>query len=163
MTYPTRTVKDTELNSDFRDLLLGFADAGVHFVVVGAHAVGYHGLPRATQDLDVFIRPSRDNAARVYAALAEFGAPLESVGVSPEDFEAPGTVYQIGVPPRRIDILTEISGVTFDEAFENHGTLDFEGRAICYIGRDALIRNKKASGRPKDLMDVERLRRQRKE
>lgn len=145
------------MNDDFRDLLLGFADAGVDFLVVGAHAVGYHGLPRATQDLDIFVRPSRDNAELVYQALADFGAPLDSVGVTRQDFEAPGTVYQIGVPPRRIDILTEISGVTFDEAFEDHGSLDFDGRAIHYIGRDALIRNKKVSGRPKDIMDVQRL------
>jgi hypothetical protein len=149
------------LNSDFRDLLLGFADAGVDFVIVGAHAVGVHGLPRATQDLDVFIRPSRENAERVYRALADFGATLDSVGVTFKDFETPGTVYQIGVPPRRIDILTEISGVTFDEAFEAHGSLDFEGRTIRYIGRGALIRNKEASGRPKDLADVERLQSQR--
>lgn len=145
------------MNDDFRDLLLGFADAGVDFLVVGAHAVGYHGLPRATQDLDIFVRPSRDNAELVYQALADFGASLDSVGVTRQDFEAPGTVYQIGVPPRRIDILTEISGVTFDEAFEDHGSLDFDGRAIHYIGRDALIRNKKVSGRPKDIMDVQRL------
>lgn len=159
--FPTTTLTDFELNNDFRELLIGFADAGVEFLVVGAHAVGYHGLPRATYDLDVFVRPSAENAERVYRALANFGAPLDSAGVTPQDFETPGMVYQIGVPPRRIDILTEISGVSFDEALVDHGTLTFDGRPIHYIGREALIRNKEASGRPKDLMDIERLRRQR--
>lgn len=153
-------MKDSELNDDFRDLLLAFADAEVEFVVVGAHAVGYHGLPRATRDLDVFVRPSADNARRVYGALARFGAPLASTGVTPADFESRGTVYQIGVAPRRIDVLTEISGVSFDEALVGRGTLVLEGRSIPYIGRAALIRNKEASGRPQDLTDVERLRRQ---
>lgn len=94
-----------ELNDDFRDLLVAFVDEDVDFVVVGAHAVGYHGLPRATLDLDVFVRPSAVNAKRVYAALARFGAPLDSAAVEASDFAAPGCVYQIGLPPRRIDVL----------------------------------------------------------
>ena len=146
------------LNEDFRDLLLEFADEGVECLLVGALAVAFHGVPRATGDMDVFVRPSVENAKRVHAALARFGAPLQSAGVVHADFEQPGTVYQMGLPPRRIDILTEISGVTFDEAWESRNTAELEGRTIAIIGRAALLRNKEASGRPKDLADVARLR-----
>ena len=99
------------LHEDFRDLLVLFADADVEFVVVGAYALAFHGAPRASGDIDLFIRPSSANAGRVFDALARFGAPLESAGVTPADFTRSGTVYQIGLPPRRIDVLTGISGV----------------------------------------------------
>src|SRR5262245_49332820 len=102
------------LNPDFRDLLVQLADADVDFLVVGAYAVGFHGAPRASGDLDVFVRPSADNAERAFQALTRFGAPLASAGISAADFARPGSVYQIGLPPRRIDILTQISGVAFD-------------------------------------------------
>ena len=105
------------LHEDFRDLLVLLADADVEFVIVGAYALAFHGAPRASGDIDLFIRPSLVNAGRVFDALARFGAPLESAGVTPADFARSGTVYQIGLPPRRIDVLTEISGVTFDEAW----------------------------------------------
>ncbi|HSF14345.1 MAG TPA: hypothetical protein VLK65_02190 [Vicinamibacteria bacterium] len=149
-----------ELNEDFRDLLLAFADENVEFLVVGAHAIGFHGLPRATRDLYVFVRPSLENSRRVYGALAKFGAPLESARIETADFAAPGCVYQIGLPPRRIDVLTELTGVSFDEALEGRGTLILDGRRIHYIGREALIQNKEALGRPQDLADVARLRSQ---
>lgn len=145
------------LNEDFRDLLLEFADAEVEFVIVGAFAVAYHGVPRATGDMDVFVKPSPENAQRVFDALVGFGAPLTSAGVTPKDFETPGIVYQIGQPPRRIDVLTEISGVSFDEAWATRRSVLFENRAVHFIGRDELLRNKKAAGRPKDLADVSRL------
>jgi hypothetical protein len=146
------------LNEDFRDLLLEFADGKVEFVIVGAFAVAYHGVPRATGDMDVFVKPSPENAKRVFDALVRFGAPLASAGVKPEDFETPGIVYQIGQPPRRIDVLTEISGVSFDEAWATRQSVHFEGRVVHFIGRDELLRNKKAAGRPKDLADLFRLR-----
>ena len=146
------------LNEDFRDLLLEFADGKVEFVIVGAFAVAYHGVPRATGDMDVFVKPSPENAKRVFDALVRFGAPLASAGVKPEDFETPGIVYQIGEPPRRIDVLTEISGVSFDEAWATRQSVHFEGRVVHFIGRDELLRNKKAAGRPKDLADLFRLR-----
>ena len=146
------------LNEDFRDLLLEFADGKVVFVIVGAFAVAYHGVPRATGDMDVFVKPSPENARRVFDALVRFGAPLASAGVKPEDFETPGIVYQIGQPPRRIDVLTEISGVSFDEAWATRQSVHFEGRVVHFIGRDELLRNKKAAGRPKDLADLFRLR-----
>lgn len=146
------------LNEDFRDLLLELADTKVDFVIVGAYAVSYHGVPRATGDLDVFVRPTPDNARRVFNALTRFGAPLADSGVTPEDFATPGIVYQIGQPPRRVDVLTQISGVSFDEAWTTRKTIEFKGRAIHFIGRDELVRNKQAVGRPKDIADVSRLR-----
>ncbi len=146
------------LHEDFRDLLVLFADAGVEFVSVGAYALAFHGAPRASGDIDLFVRPSLANAQRVFDALARFGAPLESAGVTAGDFAQPGAVYQIGLPPRRIDVLTEISGVTFDEAWTSRVVGEVEGRTVGFIGRAALLKNKDASGRPKDIADAARLR-----
>jgi len=147
------------LNADFRDLLTQFSDSSVEFVVVGAYALAFHGAPRASGDIDVFIRPTRANAERVLEALAGFGAPVESAGVTADELSRPGMVYQIGLPPRRIDIMTELSGVTFDEVWESRVTANVEGRPIAFIGRGALLKNKAAAGRPKDLADIARLRR----
>jgi hypothetical protein len=147
------------LNEDFRDLLVLLADAGVEFLIVGAYALAFHGAPRASGDIDLFVRASAVNAERVFGALARFGAPLQASGVTAADFAQPGAVYQIGLPPRRIDVLTEISGVTFDEAWASRATAEVEGRTVSFIGRDVLIRNKEASGRPKDVADIDRLRR----
>ena len=146
------------LNSDFRDLLILLVDNGTEFVVVGAYAVAFHGAPRASGDIDLFVRPSPANAERVYDALTRFGAPLASAGVASVDFARPGTVCQIGLPPRRIDILTQISGVTFDEAWASRTTAEVEGRPVSFIGREALLKNKEATGRPKDAADISRLR-----
>lgn len=146
-----------ELNEDFVDLLGALIDAHVEFVVVGAHALAAHGLPRATGDLDVLVRPSRENADRVVHALLAFGAPLQAHGVSRNDFEAERNVYQIGIPPRRIDILTSISGVSFEEAASSSIKVAVSGLELPVLGREALIRNKRASARAKDLADVEAL------
>lgn len=127
------------------------------FLVVGAHAVGIHGVPRATGDLDIWIRPDAENAPRVWRALVEFGAPVEATGLTPADLERPDTVYQIGLPPRRIDILTEISGVGFDEAWGSRVMSRVGGLEVPFLGREELLRNKKASGRLKDLADLEML------
>jgi hypothetical protein len=145
------------LNDDFRDVVVALVDTGAEFVIVGAYALAVHGAPRASGDIDLFVRPSDDNAARVFAALVQFGAPIVSHGVGPTDFARPGTVYQIGLPPRRIDVLTEISGVTFDEAWASRISGEVDGRTVHIIGRDALLKNKMAAGRPKDLADVARL------
>jgi hypothetical protein len=145
------------LNEDFRDILDALSDHGVEFVVVGAWSLAFHGHPRATLDFDVFVRPSPDNARRVIAALRDFGAPLASHGVTEQDFAVAGTVYQIGLPPRRIDLITEISGVTFEVAWATRAEATIAGRTIAFLGRQALIDNKRASGRPKDLADVARL------
>jgi len=146
-----------ELNPDFRDLLLAFAAEQVEFLVVGAYALALHGVPRFTGDLDVFVRPTAENAERVWNALARFGAPVRTAGVRPADFATPGIVYQIGLPPARVDVLTAISGVTFDEAWVGREVTDLEGAIVCFIGRESLIRNKEAAGRPKDLADAARL------
>ncbi len=147
------------LPRDFRDLLFEFDDAHVDFLVIGGHAVARHGYVRATIDLDVFVRPSEENALRVFTALAKFGAPMTTHGVTTADFAKTGTVYQIGVPPCRVDVLTSIAGVTFDEAAASSVSSDLDGRTIAFIGRDALIRNKRAAGRPKDIVDADHLER----
>ena len=147
------------LNEDYRDLLILFADAGVEYVIVGAYALAFHGAPRASGDIDLFVRPTPANAERVFAALQHFGAPLDAAHVTAQDFARPGSVYQIGLPPRRIDILTEISGVTFEEAWASRDRGEVEGREVSLIGRAALLRNKEATGRLKDRADAARLRR----
>jgi hypothetical protein len=146
------------LNEDFQDLLILLADAGVDFVIVGAYALAFHGAPRSSGDIDLFVRPTPANAGRVLDALTRFGAPVESAGVTAADLARPGMVYQIGVPPRRVDVLTEISGVTFDEAWASRSTAEVEGRTVSFIGRAALLKNKEAAGRPKDTADIARLR-----
>ena len=145
------------LITEFVDLLAEFADGGVEFVVVGAHALARHGIVRATLDLDVLVRPSAENARRVMAALTKFGAPLSTHGVTEADFAREGVVYQVGVPPARIDVVTSISGVPFDEAWASRVEADVAGSRIAFLGRDALLRNKRAAGRPKDLIDVDDL------
>lgn len=149
------------LNEDFRDFLVLLADGGVDFVIVGAYALAFHGAPRASGDIDLFVRPTPPNAQRVFDVLARFGAPLEAAGVTAADFTQPGAVYQIGLPPRRIDVLTEISGLTFDEAWASRITAEIDGRTVSFIGREALLKNKEASGRPQDVADVARLRKPR--
>lgn len=143
-----------KLPDDFRDALICLHDAKVDFVLIGGYAVAHHGHIRATKDIHVFIRPSPENAAKVMAAMAEFGAPLSALGVRQADFATKGKVVQFGVPPLRIDLLTDISGVDFDSASKETGTFHVDGRAIPVIGLDALIRNKKASGRPQDVADI---------
>ncbi len=146
------------LNDDFLDILRALVEADVDFVVVGAHAMAVHGVPRATGDLDVLVRPSRENAIRVLGALRAFGAPTESHAVARADFEEPGNVYQLGLPPRRIDLLTGLSGLDFDEAWATRRTLTIEGMQIPFLGLDALRRNKQATGRERDLVDLKLLR-----
>jgi hypothetical protein len=145
------------VNPDFRDLLRGLSEADARFLVVGAYAVSFHSEPRATGDLDIWVEPTPDNARRVHAALAAFGAPLVDLTVA--DLSAPGTVFQIGVAPRRIDILTSITGVTFVEAWPDRREASYGGAPFPIIGVEALVRNKRALGRPKDLLDLELLRR----
>jgi predicted nucleotidyltransferase len=145
------------LNDDFRDIVVLFADRGVEFVIVGAYALAFHGAPRASGDIDLYIRPSSENAERVFEALQSFGAPLASHGVVAADFSRPGTIYQIGLPPRRIDVLTEVSGLGFDEVWASRVAALVDGRTVHIIGRDAFVRNKTAAGRPKDMADVARL------
>ena len=145
------------MNEDFRDILRALSDADARFLVVGAYAVSVHAEPRATGDLDICIRPTAENARRVWQALVHFGAPVQSFDVEAGDFARPGMVYQIGLPPRRIDIITQLSGLSFEEAWESRENAELGGRVVYVIGRDALLLNKRAAGRAKDLADVERL------
>ena len=149
-----------ELPEDFRDLLIELADVGAEFVLVGGHAVAFHGHPRATKDMDVLIRANTLNAERVYRALADFGAPLEAFQVKAGDFATYHGVLQIGLPPRRIDVLNRADGITFDEAIAEGASFTLEGRKIPVIGRAALIKNKRATGRTQDLADIEAIERQ---
>lgn len=133
--------------------------AQVEFLIVGAHALAAHGIPRATGDIDLLVRPTADNAARVIEALADFGAPVAAHGIGAADFSVPGNVYQIGLPPRRIDLLTEISGVSFDEAWSSRLHTTVGGIEVDVLGRESLLKNKRATGRAKDLVDVTALER----
>lgn len=141
---------------DLKELLSAFNKHGVKYLVVGGYAFGVHAEPRATKDLDLFIRSDELNAAAVYRALTQYGAPLD--GLSPRDF-IDGSTFQIGQPPARVDILQSIDGLTFDEAWQNRieGLIDEEVN-VNVISRNDLIRNKLASGREQDLLDAKKLR-----
>jgi hypothetical protein len=143
------------VNPDFVDLLRAFIAADVRFLIVGAYALAIHGRPRATGDLDIWIDAAPSNARNVMRALSAFGAPLADI--NEEDFSTPGVVYQIGVPPGRIDILTELTGLTFDEAWSGRMRRAFGDVDVEFIGREAFLRNKRATGRAKDLGDIEGL------
>lgn len=146
-----------ELPDDFRDLLVELHEAGAEFVVLGGHAVAFHGHPRATKDLDILVRADAANAVRVYRALASFGAPLQAFEVAADDFAAYDGVLQIGLPPRRIDILNRADGISFEEAVAGGETFEVDGRPIPVIGLDALLKNKRAAGREQDVADVKAL------
>ncbi len=146
-----------DLPQDFRDILVELHDAGAAFVVLGGHAVAFHGHPRATKDLDVLVRADSANARLVYRALAAFGAPLDTIDVRESDFATYDGVLQIGLPPRRIDVLNRASGITFEEAVAAGDSFALDGRTIPVIGREALLRNKRAAARAQDLADVKAL------
>ena len=141
------------MNSDFSDLLREFSTGGVRFHLVGAHALAVHAEPRATGDLDVWVSHDACNAERVYAALARFGASLENVVL--DEFTTDDLIFQMGVVPRRIDVITSIDGVTFDDAWPDRVVIDLDGIPVPVIGRKAFLANKRASGRPKHIGDVQ--------
>lgn len=145
------------MNEDFRDVLAALLRADARFLVVGAHAMAVHGVPRATGDLDIWIDAKPNNAERVWRALVAFGAPVESGDVSRDDFCKPGNVVQVGLPPRRIDILTEITGVEFTQAWDGRVTHAVGLSRVPFVGRDTLVANKRARGRLQDLADLEAL------
>ena len=144
------------INRDFSDIFGEFNAVGARYLLVGGYAVGIHGVPRFTKDLDIWVDPTLTNAARVYSALAAFGAPLSGVAV--EDFATEGVFFQIGQPPNRIDIITAIDGVVFKTAWAGRVVAEYGGERIYVIGRRHLIQNKQASGRTQDLADVRMLR-----
>ena len=147
------------MNKDFRDMLSALSDEDAEFLVVGAYALAAHGIPRSTGDIDLWIRPSPENAKRVWDALKRFRAPLRELTV--EDLTADDVVFQIGIAPRRIDLLTSITAVDFDEAWEDRMQVEIEGVPLAVISRDHLLQNKRATGRPKDMADVAWLEEQR--
>lgn len=143
------------MNPDFVDLLRAFAAADVRYLIVGAYALAVHGRARATGDLDVWVDATPENAARVMRALEDFGAPLADIRET--DFARPGIVYQMGVPPGLIDLLTELTGVTFADAWPNRIRRPFGDIEVDFIDRATFVRNKRATGRLKDLSDIEGL------
>ena len=143
------------LNPDYRDMLSALSEERVEFLLVGGYALAAHGLLRATGDLDVWVNPTSANAHRTWRALVSFGAPLDQVNEG--DFAAPGLVFQIGVVPRRVDVVTSVDGVDFEEAWPKRIHVELEGLKIPVIGREEFIRNKRALGRAQDLADVARL------
>lgn len=143
------------LNDDYKEMLQCLSEENVSFLLVGAYALAAYGYPRATKDIDIFVRAAPDNASNLMRALARFGAPLS--GISAADFSAEGIVFQIGNNPQRIDILTSISGVDFQQAYERRNAVSLEGMVVPVISLEDLIANKRATGRTQDLADVERL------
>lgn len=143
------------MNPDFSDMLSAFSAEGVEYLLIGAYAMAVHGVPRATGDIDLWVRPSPENADRVLQALARFGAPLGDVRAG--DLAVAGTVFQIGVAPNRVDVITAIDGVTFDDAWLRRESRVLDGVTLVVIGRDDLIRNKRATGRVQDQADADRL------
>jgi hypothetical protein len=141
--------------SDFEELLAAFNAHGVKAVIVGGHALAFHGRPRFTKDLDVLLEPSPENAARVMKSLADFG--FGSVGLTVADFSTPGQIVQLGVAPNRVDLLTTIDGVSFEEAWETRLSGRFGREMVNYLGREVFLKNKLASGRPQDLADIDAL------
>jgi hypothetical protein len=142
-----------EVQQDFRDLLEFFNKNKVEYIIVGAYALGFHGVPRYTGDLDVLVRPDPLNAGNLMRSLHEFG--FGSVGLMEADFEQEGRVIQLGVPPVRVDIMTSITGVSWEQAHSGRVPGQFGDLSVHYIGREDLIRNKRALGRKKDMADLE--------
>lgn len=140
---------------DFKELLESFNAKNVEYVIVGAHALAHHGHIRATKDIDLYVRPSEENSRRVMAALDAFG--FGNVGLSAEDFQKPGQIIQLGYPPVRIDLVTSIEGVSWEEADVGKSPGEYGREPVSFLGRAELIANKKAAGRPQDLADVDKL------
>ena len=144
-----------EVQPDFRDLLELFNKHQVEFLLVGGYALAFHGAPRYTGDMDIFVHISSQNATRIMAALKDFG--FESVGLTADDFQKDNMVVQLGVPPVRVDIVMSLTGISWEEAYSNRVQGKYGDVSVFYIGRDQFISNKRATGRRKDLADLEAL------
>ena len=144
------------LQKDLREFIELLSSRRVECIVVGGHAVAFHGHPRFTGDIDFLIRPTIDNARRVMESLQDFG--FSHLSLTAEDLTIPDLVLQLGRPPNRIDLMTSISGVDFDEAWAGKGSGELDGLPVFLLGREALLKNKEAAGRDKDLADLSRLR-----
>ena len=144
-----------EVQPDFRELLALLNKHAVEYIIVGGYALAFHGAPRFTGDIDVFVRPHQQNAARILDALNEFG--FGSVGLTEEDFSTPHKVVQLGAPPIRVDLITSLPGVSWDEAAAAKSPGSYGDVPVFFIGRKEFIANKRAMGRMKDLADIEAL------
>ena len=143
------------LNEDYKEMLQILSGNEVRYLVVGAYAMAAYGYPRATGDFDLWVLASPGNSKKLYKSLAEFGSPLNQI--SEETFNEQGVVFQIGVAPRRIDILTRIDGVEFERAYQNKQEIEIEGLKIPFISRQDLVTNKQSTGREKDALDAKEL------
>jgi hypothetical protein len=143
------------VTNDFAELFACLNARGVRAIVVGGYALAFHAKPRFTKDIDILIEPTMENAAALVRALEDFG--FGGLGLTTEDFTRPGMVVQLGVPPNRVDLMTSIDGVTFDEAWAGRAAGKYGDVSVCYLGRAELTRNKRASGRAQDLADLEAL------
>lgn len=144
-----------ELDKDFNEFVELFLEHNVRFLIVGGYALAAHGLPRATGDLDAWVWVNPQNAQNILRALNAFG--FQNLSLTESDFSKEDAIVQLGYPPFRIDILTSIDGVAFDQAWEKKVVVELNGMKVPFIGREDLIANKKAAGRPQDLADVSRL------
>ena len=143
------------LNPDFLDFITLLDQRSVEYLIVGGYAVGFHGFPRYTGDIDFFVSINEENAEKLVRVLDDFG--FGGIGIEREDFLKPFFVVEIGREPRKIQILTGIDGVSFQECLKGAVECEYLERKLRFIGLDALVRNKRASGRPKDLIDVQEL------
>jgi hypothetical protein len=144
-----------EVQQDFKDLLALFSEHKVEYMIVGAYALAFYGAPRYTGDIDIFVKPDAVNARKIMAALNQFG--FGSVGLAAEDFETPDKVIQLGVPPVRVDIVTSLTGISWEEALSDRVESAYGDIPVYYIGRKQFISNKRALRRKKDLADLEAL------
>jgi hypothetical protein len=144
-----------EIRNDFKELLELFNRHSVEYLVVGGYALAFHGAPRVTGDIDLFVKPTSENARRILAALDEFG--FGSLNLSKDDFTTPGMVVQLGVPPVRIDIITRVSGVSWEKADAGKVPGYYGDTPVFFISREDFIANKRATGRAKDAADIEAL------
>jgi hypothetical protein len=151
-TVSTSSRRNALLSLDFTDILSAFSEEKAEYLVVGGYAIAFHGFLRGTGDFNLFIRISDENASRVWAALTSFGAPLSNLRL--DDLKTTGTVFQMGIPPNRIDIINHMDGVDFDEAWPNRSLIELESLTIPVIGKQELLKNKLAMGRTKDLADI---------
>lgn len=143
------------LNEDYKEMLQILLGNEVKFLIVGAYAMGAHGYPRATGDFDIWVESSMENSAKIYKSLTEFGAPVSNI--TEKTFAEKGTIFQIGVAPRRIDITTHIDGVMFEDAYAAKELIEIESIRVPFISKENLIKNKQSTGRDKDKIDVKYL------
>jgi len=144
-----------EIQQDFKELLESFNAHGVEYIIVGGYALAFHGAPRFTGDIDLYVKPVRENAERIIQALEAFG--FESLGLSAEDFTSTNKVIQLGQPPVRVDLMTSLTTVSWDKAEAGKVRGEYGGISVYFIGKDDLVANKRGLGRKKDLADLEAL------